>query len=157
MRTFLNKYFFPLIRWYWKIVRPKTFGVKAVIVRRDGPSTVLLVQHSYGNQLLWNLPGGGFNPKKEQPEQAIARELSEELLCVPSSLVEIGRYYTEAEGKRDTVTIYLVTVESLGTVQGSEVRLIQWHSIEEVKSMTNIARIARYGIDLYEKLLSGLK
>ena len=150
----MKKYAFPLARLYWKIFRPKTFGVKAVVVRKDNPSTVLLVQHSYGDELLWNLPGGGFNPKKETSKKAIARELLEELSCTISSLLEIGQYHTDTEGKRDTVIIYFATIESLGTVQVSEIQTTRWCSFEEIQSMPDVARIARYGLNLYRKHLS---
>lgn len=155
MKMLLKKYLFPLVRLYWKVFRPKTFGVKAVVVRRDDPSAMLLVQHTYGDELLWNLPGGGFNPKRETPQRAMERELFEELSCSPVSILEIGQYYTKAEGKQDTVIVYLATIESLGAGQESEIQTIRWFSFEEVKSMQNAARVARYGAGLYEKHLSG--
>lgn len=57
------------------IGRRAHLGVAAVIFDRDG--RVLLVRHSYG-QRGWELPGGGRQPK-ESLEQAVLRELREEL------------------------------------------------------------------------------
>src|SRR2546430_4738045 len=57
------------------IGRRAHLGAAAVIVDRN--SRVLLVRHSYG-QRGWELPGGGRQPK-ESLQQAVLREIREEL------------------------------------------------------------------------------
>jgi 8-oxo-dGTP pyrophosphatase MutT (NUDIX family) len=67
-------------------------GVAAVIF--DGQNRVLLVRHSYGRR-GWELPGGGRKPT-ESLEQAVVRELREEL-AVRISAAELRGVYYEPE------------------------------------------------------------
>jgi len=53
-----------------------TIGVAAVII--DDRRRVLLVEHAYHPRYPWGLPGGWLDDD-EDPAQAVARELSEEL------------------------------------------------------------------------------
>lgn len=91
-------------RW-WKIRRPVTFGVKALLVLPDG--RFLAVRHSYGDTARWGLPGGGYRPGREGPDAAAAREVWEELriAMAPEDFTVLDRAMTTLEGKRDTVTI----------------------------------------------------
>lgn len=67
-------------------------GAAAVIF--DGLGRVLLVRHSYGRR-GWELPGGGRQPK-ESLEQAVIRELREEL-GVETLTAELRAVYYEPE------------------------------------------------------------
>lgn len=155
MKNLLRKCALPFARLYWRIFRPRTFGVKALVVRADNVKSVLLVQHAYGDQTLWNLPGGGFNPRNETVEEALRRELQEELQCTPEPVEIIGDYYTESEGKRDTVTLCLAQVHGdVHVPPDGEIKKIQWLGIEQVDSLPNVARVAREGIRLYKNKLS---
>ena len=98
---------------YWRLFRPKSFGVKAIIMHPDNPDLCLVVQHNYGNQFAWNLPGGGYQPAHESPEQAIIRELREELGVVATVKLRLDDYYTDAQGKRDTVSLFICTTDTL--------------------------------------------
>lgn len=70
----------------------KTVHVAAGIIRRDGnPDEVLAVQRGYGSmQGLWEFPGGKVE-RGETPEQACARELSEELRI---QVTDLQDFYT---------------------------------------------------------------
>jgi 8-oxo-dGTP pyrophosphatase MutT (NUDIX family) len=61
-------------RAYWFVARPRTFGVHAVAFDAEG--RVVLVRHSYAKG--WRIPGGGVK-KGEPPDQAMLRELREEI------------------------------------------------------------------------------
>ena len=61
-------------RFYWWLVRPVTRGVRAIIVNPVGE--VLLVRHTYLSG--WFLPGGKTR-KNERDEDALRRELHEEV------------------------------------------------------------------------------
>ncbi len=66
---------------YWarrrfrRTFRLPIFGVNVLL--RDGQGRVLLVRHSYGPP-HWTLPGGGHG-RREDPAQAVQREVGEEL------------------------------------------------------------------------------
>jgi 8-oxo-dGTP diphosphatase len=97
----------PGMRLWWKIRKPATFGVKALLLHPDRSGRFLVVRHSYSDPTRWGLPGGGYRPAKETSEQAIAREVAEELsLSLPAqAFTVLDTVTTTLEGKRDTLTI----------------------------------------------------
>ena len=50
--TFINR----SLRLYWRISKPVTFGVRAIVTGPDG--RILLVKHTYDK--YWYLPGGAM-------------------------------------------------------------------------------------------------
>lgn len=72
-------------RLWWRVRRPRRGSV--VVIAFDEHGRVLLVRHSYGPP-VWSLPGGGID-RGEAPEQAAAREISEELGCGLTDLAAI--------------------------------------------------------------------
>ncbi|HWS37678.1 MAG TPA: hypothetical protein VN408_33735, partial [Actinoplanes sp.] len=56
-----------LLQTYWKVFRPKTFGVKALILHPSDPGLFLAVRHSYTDQKRWGLPGGGYRRADADP------------------------------------------------------------------------------------------
>src|ERR1044071_1414195 len=94
----------PGMRLWWRIRKPETFGVKALLLHPDGSGRFLVVRHSYSDPTRWGLPGGGYKPTTETPAHAAAREISEELaLTVPAeAFTVLDTLVTTLEGKRDT-------------------------------------------------------
>lgn len=106
---------YQLLRLSWRIRRPVTLGVKALLVADDD---VVLVRHTY--QPGWLLPGGGIR-RGETPEEAVRRECAEELgatmgpvelLCVCSRFLE---------GKSDHITVFLCRSFTLGKKSDFEI------------------------------------
>jgi len=87
-----------LRRVYWFVFRPRTSGVKCVVVH-DG--RWLMIRNSYGSH-RWTFPGGGID-KGEAAADAAIREVSEEVGISLADVVPIGEYFTDREYKRDTV------------------------------------------------------
>ena len=133
---------------YWRLFRPKSFGVKAIIMHPDNPDLCLVVQHNYGNQFAWNLPGGGYQPAHESPEQAIIRELREELGVVATVKLRLDDYYTDAQGKRDTVSLFICTTDTLAFSLNHELKVVAWHSMAKIANDKAYYRIVRYAIGL---------
>jgi 8-oxo-dGTP diphosphatase len=79
--------------------------VVAAILERDG--RVLICQRTPGqwHALQWEFPGGKVEPG-ESPEQALARELEEELDIRHSTGEEIARYEYCYPGKQPIVLIF---------------------------------------------------
>jgi 8-oxo-dGTP pyrophosphatase MutT (NUDIX family) len=98
---FLNPVLFPLVKIYWKIFKPVTYGVK-VIVENNGK--FLFVRNSYGYK-RWTFPGGKIN-KGEKPEESAIREVKEETGLDVINLVLIGNIISDIEGKKDNIFIY---------------------------------------------------
>lgn len=61
----------------YRLIQPRyTVGVVGVILNSQGE--VLLVEHVFHPEFPWGLPGGWIG-RNEAPEQAVAREIQEEL------------------------------------------------------------------------------
>lgn len=70
MASLLNRI---VLRPWWRLSRPMTLGVRAVLT--DGEDRVCLVRHGYSPG--WHFPGGGVE-RGETLFDALARELAEE-------------------------------------------------------------------------------
>ena len=96
---------YPLIRLYWFIFRPITFGAKVIITCGE---EVLLIRHSYASN-NWTFSGGGIEVG-ESPEQAAIREIKEELnIDLIQTPKLLGKVESTIEHKRDT--IYVSTID----------------------------------------------
>ena len=138
---------FFLVRAYWRVFRPNTYGVKGVLTRA-GDDAVLLVRHSYGNTRVWNLPGGGFQPQHESAEAAITREVHEELQLRVAAAQELGEYKTQAQGKRDTVTIFACRVGAEPVTLSDEIAEARWFSPSEIGELHSVYPVTRRALEL---------
>ncbi|TDW98474.1 NUDIX hydrolase [Kribbella sp. VKM Ac-2566] len=100
----------PFAQLWFRVRKPTTFGVKALLRQADG--RFLVVRHSYADTRRWALPGGGYKPARETPAQAAAREIHEELGLVvpPDAFTVLDTTVTTLEGKHDTLTILTASV-----------------------------------------------
>jgi ADP-ribose pyrophosphatase YjhB (NUDIX family) len=129
-----------MFRLYWMVMRPRTQGVRAIVLS-DARRKVLLVRHTYSD--LWYLPGGGVG-KGEDLETALRRELREELNIVDVSDVSVlGAYENEREFKRDTVTVFVVTATYGGARQPDEIEAAATFSLEELPAGVSPATARR--------------
>lgn len=144
----------PIRRLYWLIFHPKTYGVKAIIPNPKNYNQILLIRNSYDKYDLWNIPGGGYNPKKETAIEANIREIREELSVRPFKIKKLGEYKTISEGKDDNVSIFLSYIKSDKFKLSYEISEIMWLSIDEIDKISNITKIALYSINLYIKYLN---
>lgn len=125
----------PVVQFWWKIRKPKTFGVKALLLHPDGSGRFLTVRHSYADTRRWALPGGGYKPSRETPEEAASREIAEELgLQVPSGeFAVLETVMTTLEAKRDTLTIVRGTAATPDFALSPELAEARW-----VKDVTEL-------------------
>lgn len=92
-------------RLYWRIFRPVTLGVAAVLV--DNQERVFLVKNSYRDG--WHLPGGGVK-RGETMMQAIQRELREEIGYRSTSEPReiLGIYSNFTDRNFDHVVVFVI-------------------------------------------------
>ena len=91
-------------RLYWRLVKPTTRGVRAIVVGQSGK--VLLVLHRYEEG--WFLPGGKVG-RGESDDSALRRELREELgISELTQVTILGGYMNTHEYKKDTIVVYVV-------------------------------------------------
>jgi 8-oxo-dGTP pyrophosphatase MutT (NUDIX family) len=88
----------------WLISRPQTRGAHAVAFTSD--RRLVLIKLSYARG--WRLPGGGVE-RGERPEQAVVRELQEEIGMTSYGAVrEVTEFQHRPDFKRDTSTLFIV-------------------------------------------------
>jgi 8-oxo-dGTP pyrophosphatase MutT (NUDIX family) len=126
------------LRWFHELAGrssglPIRQAVRAVVVAPDGRTLMLHYENEYED--WWIPPGGGVDPG-ESDEQALRRELREELGCED---FEIGPLLFESErwflldgygGQRNRV--YLVRTPYFDVRVVSEARDARWFTLEEL-------------------------
>lgn len=95
-----------ILRVYWLLARPTKRGVVCLLTRGDD---VLLVRHTYGRRLQWDLPGGGLR-RSEEPEAGIRREIDEELGVDIPDLQFLGELFERIDGKHDQLWCFSAAV-----------------------------------------------
>lgn len=141
-------YFFinPVRRSYWFIVRPETRGVKCVLIWQK---KILLVKLLYAHK-KWSIPGGGVG-RHESLEDAIKREIKEEVGIDLETLVCIGMYKNTKEYKKDTVTCFVSYVtDPYVVVDNIEIGQAEWFDLDKLPALRtqSIEKI----LDLYRKV-----
>ncbi len=131
----------------WKIVKPKSFGARAMLIKGD---EVLLVKHTY--QTSWYFPGGGLKTG-ETYEEAIRRELKEELNAEVYKLELFGVFNSTYEGKNDSITIFLCKAFELSHKKpNSEISEFKYFKLNDLPhdiSPGTIKRINEYKNNTY--------
>ncbi len=127
MKRVTYKITHPLIRFYWRICKPKTYGSRAIVLHGEN---ILLVKNI--NVSHWSLPGGKID-KGETIEECLFRELKEELdLSVNKIEYKLGEYVSKKEGKRDTVYIFIVKIISPNFIKQWELADANWFPISNL-------------------------
>lgn len=142
-------YFFgyKILKIWWFVRRPKTRGAKIFIRYTD---TFLFVRHSYGSG-RWALPGGGIKAH-ESPEQAIKREVWEELGIEVKSVTLLSSIKTKHEYKRDCIYIFETEVASdYVNIDTVEIIDVTWMTFENIPSKSLLTKrfieeYKKYGI-----------
>ena len=128
----------------WKLLRPRTRGVKVMLFNRNGE--IMLIRNSYGESSLFVLPGGGIRPF-EDPARAVRREINEELGCDAERITLLSTYSSRAEGKRDT--IHLFKADTMGDPRPDNVEVVEaaFFRLDDLPPTTSPAtrrRVAEY-------------
>lgn len=132
-----------MMRSWWFITRPKTYGAK-VIIRCD--DKILLIKTTYG--YAYSLPGGGIK-RGEEPLIAAKREAFEEVGIVLDTLLPLPSFVTYEEYKEDTVYSFYTTVTSLDfKLDALEIDLAEWHNIN---NLPKLGTVTEKIINLYSK------
>jgi len=82
----------------WLLNRKFLLGVVGVVVDEDG--RVLLLDHSYRNDFPWALPSGWVR-RDEQPGEAMARELREEVRLDVKDMTLLGIHLDPVVARAD--------------------------------------------------------
>lgn len=112
-----------------KIFNIKTLGARALIVQNN---QVLLVRHTYNAG--WYTVGGGID-NKESPQEALIRELYEEVgITTKEPPTLFGVYYNDFRGRDDYVVLYIVKNFEIVDVKSQEIAEKKWFSLSNLPS-----------------------
>ncbi|MBL8531563.1 MAG: NUDIX domain-containing protein [Hyphomonadaceae bacterium] len=104
MRLRLAPVLTPFFRAWWRLRRPMTLGVRALVCDSEG--RVLLVRHGYAHG--WHLPGGGVE-HGETAIEAVVREAAEEGGAKAVGTPELlGFYANHANFPNDHIAFYRI-------------------------------------------------
>jgi len=136
----------PFRKLYWFIFRPKTKGVRCII---EHDERFLLVRLGYDHK-IWTIPGGGVK-KHETDEQAIRREVFEEVGIRLGKIIKINEYINTLEYKRDTVIVFNSSVLSPDfVIDGIEIIEAKWFLPQEFPN--NCVSLVRNLFDFYSQI-----
>ena len=134
------QFLYRLKRLLLKRLRIKTRGVKVMLF--NGQGELLLIRNSYGRSHLYVLPGGGIRPL-ETPAAAAAREVKEEVGIRAERLEPRSTYYSDAEGKRDTIHLFVAFTSQTPVPDGVEVEEARFFALNELPDAVSAATLRR--------------
>jgi ADP-ribose pyrophosphatase YjhB (NUDIX family) len=128
LKRLFIKIVYPLARLYWWLVRPKTRGVKCLVVFQG---KMLLTRFNYAHR-RWTVPGGGVHSSETYGEAA-KREIFEELNIQNIEPVLIGTYTQIIEYKQDSVEVYAAEAETADfKIDGVEIAEAGWFTAQNL-------------------------
>jgi 8-oxo-dGTP diphosphatase len=115
-------------RWTVRLSHPR-FAVTVGAVITDARGRVLLLKHRFRPGTGWGMPGG-FMEAGEQPEEALRRELREEV----SLEVENLQLFTVRAFKRPMQVEIIFTARAIGDPDqlSFEIQKAAWFSVDEL-------------------------
>ena len=113
---------------------PITTVVAAILERSDPKRTILICRrHAKGaHPLKWEFPGGKVEPG-ESPEDALRRELREELAIEADGLRELTRYEYAYPGKNPILLIFFRVTSWTGDLNNLVFDQIVWEDSAHLK------------------------
>jgi len=133
MKRKIVNLFYKILRVYWRIFKPITLGVRAIV--SNDKNEILLVKHTYQN--YWFLPGGGVD-KGETFEHAIRRELIEEAGYEADIIELFGVYQNTYEGKRDNIVVFVCkNGKFVEPLPSAEIEKFEFFSVENLPENTS--------------------
>jgi mutator protein MutT len=119
-----------LRRWTVRAYQPH-FAVTAGAIIRNGEGRVLLLKHRFRPSPGWGIPGG-FIERGEQPEQALRRELREE---IELEVEDVKLFTTRAFKELRQIEIVFTARALNDTARLSfEIQKAAWFSLDELPS-----------------------
>jgi 8-oxo-dGTP pyrophosphatase MutT (NUDIX family) len=127
---FVKEPVFFVVKLYWRIFKPETEGSKIILTYRN---EVLLVKHTYGNKFTF--PGGGLK-KGENSDDAIKREVIEELSILLKECTYLGSFVSTLYYKKDKIHVYKSELENKDfKIDNLEIDKTEWVAIDKMPTI----------------------
>ena len=127
---------YTLLRLYWFLVRPDVYGVKCVLCWNQH---LLMIRHTYGRP-AWTVPGGGIH-KGETPEEAVRREVAEEVGITLRQVRYLGEIVSIHDYVRDHIAVFAATTTSADiTLDPFEILEAHWFPLDALPPLSGNAR-----------------
>jgi ADP-ribose pyrophosphatase YjhB (NUDIX family) len=134
-KRLLIQLLYPWLRLYWWLVRPKTFGAHCVI-HHEG--ALLLVRNTYGRR-QWAFPGGGI-ARGEAAEDAVRREVREEVGLHLQELTPLGAFTATIDYRRAHVAVFAGTApDRRVTTDPGEILEARWCQPHDLPPLAPVA------------------
>jgi len=128
----------------------RRFTVTAGAFVFDEKGRILLLEHEFRADSRWGIPGG-FIDKNEQPNEALRRELREEISL---EVTDVELYFARALKRPRQVELYFAcSAINQPTPSSFEIRKAEWFDISELPGeLSNDQRkIIKRALDVREK------
>lgn len=112
-------------------MEPRRISVVAAVIERGGQVLICQRKISAAHALQWEFPGGKVEPG-EEPSQALARELREELGIEAAIGPELLRYSYQYPGRSPILLIFFRVTEFSGEPQNLDFEEIRWEARERL-------------------------
>lgn len=137
MFNFIYKIGYFILLGHWFIFRLKTFGVKCVIKFEN---EILMVKHTYGEKDNWMFPGGRIR-RKETAEQAVKREIFEEIGIQINNLKKVGEYSSAKEFKKDTIIVFQAKSDTKDIqIDNKEIKEARWFKLDDLPKISEYSK-----------------
>ncbi len=126
------------------------FTVTAGAFVFDYQGRILLLEHEFRADSRWGIPGG-FLDQGEQPDEALRRELREE---VSLEVTDVELYFARALKKPHQVELYFAcTATNDPTPSSFEIRKAQWFAPDDLpdKLSKDQQKMIKRALDVREK------
>jgi len=128
----------------------RRFTVTAGAFVFDERGRILLLEHEFRPDSRWGMPGG-FIGKGEQPDEALRRELREE---VSLEVTDVELYFARTLKRPRQVELYFAcTAASEATPSSFEIRKAQWFDVNALPAELSKSqqKMIRRALDVREK------
>lgn len=121
--------------------------VVAGIIERDGKVLICRRRPDQAHPLKWEFPGGKLE-EGESPEEALIRELSEELGIEAVAGSELMRYEFAYPAKQPVLLIFIHVTEWLGEIENRIFESIAWENRDALGGYDFLEGDARF-LDMF--------